>query len=58
MPFSFTTKTMVFSYTPGVNVKKDASKEIKEKTGGKETEGKSTVKDKVAEGPKPWMSAL
>lgn len=49
---------MVFSYTPGVNVKKDASKEIKEKTGGKETEGKSTVKDKVAEGPKPWMSAL
>ena len=46
---------MIFSFTPGVSVKKDAGKESKDKTGAKEMEDKTTEEGKEA---KPWMSAL
>lgn len=46
---------MVFSYTPNVNAKKDASKNNKDK---KEEETKECKTVEEGKNAKPWMSAL
>lgn len=46
MPFSFVTKNMVFSYTPTVDVKKDADNQSKDEVCRKEMEGKTVEEGK------------
>lgn len=55
MPFSFVTKSMVFSYTPGVIFKKDADKKGNDTTDAKGKEGETVKEGKET---KSWMSAL